>query len=85
MLGLEGAVNVLIELLVAAGSLCGVEIAAACDVAVGRVKVEGARDDIKVAKGEELQERREPRSGASSAFLRVVVHVVVEHGGIVID
>lgn len=47
MLRLERLLDVLVELLVGAGSLGRVEIAAARNVAVGRVEVERARYHVK--------------------------------------
>jgi len=54
MLRFEGLLDVLVELLVAAGGFGGVEIAAAGYVAVGSVEVEGGSDDVERREGQEL-------------------------------
>lgn len=46
--------DVLVELLVCPCSLCGVEIAAADDMAVSRIEVESIRDIVNIAEWEVL-------------------------------
>lgn len=55
MLRVEVGVDVLVQLLVGAGGLGCVQVAAAGDVAVGRVEVEGAGDGLEVVDGEVLR------------------------------
>ena len=62
VLRLERLVDVLIQLLVGAGGPRRVEVAAARDVAVGRVEVEGAGDRVQIAVREELERSKRPRS-----------------------
>ena len=57
MLGLQRLVNVFVELLVGASGFCRVEVTAAGDMAVGRVEVERAGDNVEVAERYELNER----------------------------
>lgn len=57
MLGLEGFINVFVELLVGAGGFCRVEVAATGDMAVGRVEVERAGDNVEVAERYKLGAR----------------------------
>lgn len=57
MLGLEGLVDVFVELLIGAGGLRGIEVAAARDMAVGCVEIEGAGDNVEVAERYELDEQ----------------------------
>jgi hypothetical protein len=47
MLRLERLLDILVELLVGAGGLGGIEVAAACNVAIGRVEIERARYYVK--------------------------------------
>lgn len=46
--------NVLVELLIRPRSFCGVEVAAANDMAVSCVEVEGVRNIVEIAKREVL-------------------------------
>lgn len=48
MLCVEILVDVLVQLLVGPCGLCCVEIAAACDIAIGSIEVESTGDGLKV-------------------------------------
>lgn len=54
ILRLERILDVAVELLIRAGSLRGVQIAATDDLTVGRVKVQRAGDVVEIPEGEEL-------------------------------
>lgn len=62
MLCFERVFDGLVKLLVAAGSLCGVEVTAADDMAVGGGEVEGLGNGLEVGERDELWESRMARS-----------------------
>jgi hypothetical protein len=73
VLGVEVLVDVLVQLLVGAGRFGRVEIASAGYVAVGRVEVEGARDDLEVVDWYVLQQVSKDCSDIASARNRASV------------
>jgi hypothetical protein len=51
MLRLERTFNILIELLIGASSLSGVQVAATSDATIGGTKIERRRYDVEVSEG----------------------------------